>query len=501
MQKTKLAVLLKAFSKKEMKDFEKFISSSYFSSGRNTKPLFNAIKKYYPSFDSVNFTEEKIFKKLYPHKKFEGKKSLHILRVLFSDITLLAEKYLKYVNLNTGVNKHFSDISYLSMLNTRKLDSHFMKYFKDAEKSIGYVVDQDSSFFLLFMQRERKLCEYMLSRERQQETSGIMLKQCEYLLSYFLAEYFKIRAHYRTNELVYNADFNNTLLKEIMESFDFEKVMNYMKNNSIQSYPVLAVYYYSMMAQIKIEEDVYYENFKHLLKENFNHFDRVEKINLLTDLEASCWKRVNSNLPLDKHVYYRKQLIEIHKKKLKESLYKSFNMEYMNIHTFRNILIAALNVKDYQWMEKFTEKYYKELPPEYSENMYNYSMAILNFSKGNFEKSLSLMSNVKYHYFYLRIDVKNWMLQIHYELNHLEQAYSLIDSYRHFLSKNKTVSDLFKKLNADFLNCYVKLMKIKHGDRNLNLDSIKREVNGASKFIHKGWVLKKIAELENISGS
>jgi len=496
LQKTKLAAILKTFSKQEMKDFEKFISSPYFSSGRNVKPLFNAVKKFYPSFDSVNFTEEKIFRKLYPHKNFEGKKSFHILRVLFSEIVALAEKYLKYINNNNGVNKHFSDVGYLRMLNERKLDNLFLKNFKNTNKSIGDIIDQDSSLYLLLMECEKEKCEYYLNREKQQETSEVMIRQGEYLVSYFLAEIFKIRAHYRTNEIVYNADFSNSLLKEVMDNFNFEKILDYMKNNSVKSYPVIVTYYNSMMAQLNVTDDSYYKNFKILLEQNFDLFDEEEKKNLLVDLEASCWKRVNSNLPYQKHIFYQKELVEIHKKKLKEGLYKSGGIDYMSLHTFRNILIAALNVKDFKWLEEFAEEYYKELAPEYRENMYNYSMAILYFNKGDYEKSLKLMSNVKYHYFYLRIDVKNWMLQIHYELNHFEQAYSLIDSYRHFLSNNKSVSDLFKKLNSNFLNYYVKLLKIKQGDKDINLNVIKNEVSEVSKFIHKGWVLRKIEELE-----
>lgn len=83
MQKSKLITLLKTFSKEEMKNFDKFISSPYFSRGRNLKPLYNVLKKYHPSFDSPHFTEEKIFNKLYPKKKFDGKKSLHTLETLF----------------------------------------------------------------------------------------------------------------------------------------------------------------------------------------------------------------------------------------------------------------------------------------------------------------------------------------------------------------------------------------------------------------------------------
>ena len=157
--------------------------------------------------------------------------------------------------------------------------------------------------------------------------------------------------------------------------------------------------------------------------------------------------------------------------------------------------MSALNLKEYDWLEKFTKKYYSELAPEYRENMYNYSLAVLNFNRGKYEESLKLFSNIKYDYFYLKVDIKNWMLLIYYELNLNEQAYSLIDTYKHFLAKNKNLSEVFRINNLDFLNCYVLLMKCKSNKDHIMLKKIYNDITSRGKFIHKGWLLKKTEEL------
>ncbi len=65
-QDTKLIVFLKTFSKEEINDFEKFISSPYFKKVRDTLPLLKALKKYHPEFDEKKFSEEIVFNKMYP---------------------------------------------------------------------------------------------------------------------------------------------------------------------------------------------------------------------------------------------------------------------------------------------------------------------------------------------------------------------------------------------------------------------------------------------------
>jgi hypothetical protein len=96
MPKSKIVRLLQTFTKDELKDFEKFLSSPYFSTGRNLQPLFNILKKSYPFFEDRKLSEEKIYKKLFKGKPFGGKKSLHIVKVMLSDLTSLAERFLLF---------------------------------------------------------------------------------------------------------------------------------------------------------------------------------------------------------------------------------------------------------------------------------------------------------------------------------------------------------------------------------------------------------------------
>ncbi|HMQ78046.1 MAG TPA: hypothetical protein PKE39_05380 [Ignavibacteria bacterium] len=496
MKTLKLFTILKTFSSEELKLFEKFITSPYINSGRNVKPVFNVIKKYHPLYPAEKLNEEKIYRLLYKSNKTSEKKGY--IKVLLSHLTNLAVEFLKDINDENVFEKRFQEVRFLKMLNYRKLDSLYSAQYKKMSRSLPGEFDSESSPFLLYMLLQKENCNFLLDREYQQKTSDVLLKQTEYLLLYFLSEFFMNRAHYKTNEYVYNAQYEGTILNIVMNNFDFEPVMEFFRNNSPEYYPVIAIYYNSMMAQLDIENDLYFKNFRELLENNSELFNREELGNLFVDLEACCWKRLNNNITELKREFYRKELFDIYKNVLKLGLHK-YEHDYMRIHRFRNIVMAALNLKEYDWLENFTKKYHKQLAPENRDNMYNYTLAVLDFNRGRFEEALKLFSKIKYDYFYLKVDVKNWMLLIYYELNLYEQANSLIDTYKHFLAKNKNLSALFKKNNLDFLNVYIKLISFKNGNEAVSLKNITNEVSAHGKFIHKGWLLKKIEEFKKIS--
>ena len=90
MNDSKLIQILKTFSVNEIKDFEKFIASPYFSTGRNVEGLYSILKPYHPEFDSSKLDKKTVFKKLFPCDKYSEMKFKNVTTAL----TRLAEQFL-----------------------------------------------------------------------------------------------------------------------------------------------------------------------------------------------------------------------------------------------------------------------------------------------------------------------------------------------------------------------------------------------------------------------
>ncbi len=494
MKKTKLISILSTFSKEEMKKFEKFIASPFFNNGRNFIPYFKILKTYYPEFDSQDITVEKLFQILYPGKSFD-KKSAVTMRVLESQIAGLAVEFLRYNNDSKGFNKIFSQINFLSELKIRKLDSLFNSSYKSLEKLIESETDSEQDRYKL---REKLLSEkndFLLDRDRQKETSENLHLQSKYFTYSIITDILKLKLDLDVNQSVFNTDFKIDLFREFINNLDLKNIMEYIKLNSSEFHAVSAIYYNCLMAKTDVNNETYYKDFKDLLFNNIQLFSRAEKHTLFNHMISCCWRQ-NRHGNLKVNLNSNKELFELHKYLLENNMYKNDNTGFIELVFFRNIVMNALNAREIDWLENFLNKYVDELAPEQRKNMYNYGMAIVCFERNEFEKSLEFISAVEYEYFYFKVDVKTWQLRIYYELNLFEQVTSLVDTFKHFLSKNKSLSPEFRKPIDEFLKYYIQLFKIKNGDDSFSLKQIESEVSNIPNLSHKGWILRKIIELE-----
>ena len=94
------------------------------------------------------------------------------------------------------------------------------------------------------------------------------------------------------------------------------------------------------------------------------------------------------------------------------------------------------------------------------------------------------------------MDIKSWTLKIFYELAYFEQAISLMDSYRHFLSKNKSLSEHFKERHLNFLKYTGDLMKLASSRNEALLLKLKNDLNGTVNIVHRDWLLEKAGKIQ-----
>jgi hypothetical protein len=226
MQKTKLIALLKTFTKQEMKDFEKFISSPYFSPGRNLKPLFNVLKKYYPEFNSPNLTHEKIYRKLYPGKKYEKKKSEHVLQVLVSEMMSLAEKFVVYDGFESGkFGFHYYSLLADEYLDKNLLDLALKTVFRNSK-----FIDNDIKTTYYYFRRldiSSSISNILLLQMKPQERIKYYSKDMLYIYSEIFSRFTAFHNAHNLDKISYNLiRKGEELIVHFIKTFDpelFEK--------------------------------------------------------------------------------------------------------------------------------------------------------------------------------------------------------------------------------------------------------------------------------------
>ena len=87
------------------------------------------------------------------------------------------------------------------------------------------------------------------------------------------------------------------------------------------------------------------------------------------------------------------------------------------------------------------------------------------------------------------------LMAIYYETDEIEPLFSLFDSFRIFLRRNKKISQKDKKLCINLIKFVKKLTRLNSRDKQEIL-KLKEEVNDSGGVASETWLREKIAELE-----
>lgn len=489
MKDSKLLTLLKAMSSREMKEFDSFLRSPYFSKGRDLTEFFNILKPFHPGFDQPKFTIENLYKKLYPQKKFDKKISTGILYTLSSELYKICKEFLMQTGFEEDLNRR--KFYLLNKLREKKLYKEFEREYNDQDFEKENDCRGGANGFLNNYYLTHSYLEYCVESGKPRYA---------YDSIYDLGNYSALAAlnfGYRNPDLHdsaknYKIEIQYNFIDNLIENLDSEKMLENMKANNDRFYPYVAINYgIFLMSKNPLREDYYY-SLKKLIIENLSLFGKSEQYILFSILCSYCLVRVRKE---NSEIFLREEF-ELYKITFELGIYKYNVKDKINFVRFRNIVLSAYFVNEIDWLEFFAEKYLNELESVHIENMRYYCDSYINMGRKNFEKALESIIKIKFDLFIFKIELKHTMIIIFYELDYEEQAYAMIDTAKHYLSKNSDTQENVRKQENMFLKYVTLLLKIRNSKnkKELNLleNNLKKEINLNS----QKWLLEKVHELQ-----
>jgi hypothetical protein len=485
MQDSKLIEILKIFTPKEWKDFEKFVNSPYFSTGRDVSGMYAVLKKYYPDFTSDNLSKEKIFTSLFPSESFNEKK----LKNITSDLTGMAEQFL--VHESVAADSLQFDQALAKVYKNKKNDRLFYRTLTSLEKKLPVTFESDACF-IDTEKYERLLEEYYIGIHRFDKSVPIRVKYTERVILTFLVNFLRKQRDKIIIETDYNMEFRSTLIESVYESIDFKKMLTLLKEKNSEWAWFVEIYYYAFKTLQDVNDEKMFKKFQELFFENIDKFNRKEQYFIFNDFIAWIHSKDNKL-----GTFSVRDEFEIFKKMLQAGAYSPAETEFMSVLLYRNIMNMAISLSEFEWFENFIKVFTQKLKPEFRENMENLALANLLFEQGKFESSLERLGKIPYDVFIYKVDIKNLMLRIYYELDLYDPAFSMINAFRNFLSSSDEISEGFKTQHMNFLNFYNKLLKMKADNKKEDAGFLAREMEKKDSLASKHWLIKKASQIDS----
>lgn len=463
-----------------MKEFEKFISSTFFNKGRNYIPFFNQLKKFYPEFDDEKMTPEYVYSKMHPGKKFNKQ----MIWNMTSSMLTMAEDFLRYESLKK--NKFLKEQQVAGEFLERRLSSYYKKKLNEMESALDSL-GIGAEYFRHKAELEDGRMAYHFIEDTQQFLPELVKKRADYVILHFMRELSDIVGSLRTSKSMYNSRYDNTLTYKFVTNLKLDKIVEYAYGVNFKYAALLDIYYETIMLSLEFDDKQHFFRLKELFEKNHHLFTREEKQLVAAELTNYCVQKMNEG---DSSL--RQANFELDKFKLKEEIV--FISRLMPKVTFMQILGNALYVKDFEWAKTYIEEYIPKLKPSYQKPTRLLCYAYLYYVQKDYGKVLENLSKTEFIDSLDKIYVRTLYIRTYFEMKEIETLRSYFETTRHFYEKNPYVSNTLRSNNIKFISCMSRLLSAMESKDEFELEKLKKNLTEDQTIANNIWMIEKIDE-------
>lgn len=478
IESTKLAGVLNTFDKADRLAAKRFLQSPYFNSSEELLRLFSEILRLQE--------KEKPLDKLKLWKKAVGNKPYSDLRFrkYCSDLSKLMERFLaQQVFEEDEMQKKIFLLKGLSQ-EKRKADKLTSSVVNQVLRLVEDSEYRDGAYFLSQYQTQKLFYELNNYGTKRGVKSNIE-EISTYLDSFYIGEKLRLITEAESRKKLKSHEYNLAFKPEIVRLIQEHE-------SSFENLPHIAIYYQILQILSEAEADDNYFQLKHLIEQNAHYFPRDVAVDELYGAAQNyCVKQINRG-----NNSFLNELFDLFNLLINQELVVSDGE--ISPWYFRNIVFVGLRLGKYEWTEKFIVEYQQYLPEQLRENALTFNLAQLYFYQKKYNKVIQQLQFVEYDDISYNLNSKTILMATYYELDEIEPLYSLTDSFRTYLSRQRKLKKLPQSKIEDYLNLIRfirRLIKIIPGDK-ASLQKLRDDVQSTKGVVNANWLLEKIADLE-----
>lgn len=464
---TRFIEIYNTFSIKEKEEFKEFISISLFNNGRKYKGFLDNLK-----LNSEGHVEMCCIQN---NRTFYNR---------LSELTNLAVKFLTIKNLER--NKFSSEMILLDELANRNIDNFYEQKFDALKKNVSgksmsiEKINELYSINRLFLKNTSGLKNDVNKIDSYRSNSDLRFIQfISGNIDLMIQEYF----------IKQTKEPQTESHRELMfESMDIDLILNYVKSNIPEYYPVISFYSYIYKAFVELN-DSYYMKARNILTDDFINISDEFKSKLLQYLIDYQIMTMNINKKAAND-----ELFFLVNEKLNSGVFEEELRSATDNSAFINYVNNALALGKYEWVEDFINDYGNFLPAELRENGINLSNAFLSYYKKDFISCREYSGKVEKVNIYYYIFSSYLYIQASYELKKAEECYLVLKRLKEYLRTKNECDRFMVSFAQGFCNCFALLLKLNENPNRKNYMNLEYELNKKEK-IELQWIKNKLAEI------
>lgn len=475
--------VLKHLNKKQLKRLGDFINSPYHNTIEIMDKIYSEVMKTYPEFSEEKLSFTKMFKKVYPGKTYKEQ----TIRNLYSEFSRLVREFVTQIEIER--NKDFYYMFQVEGISNARCYEYANKIIEANTKKEGKraLIGPDYFFYNFRMESNYNSNLAFANKSHTKEYFSSLDGKTDNLISFFFKVLFNFATTYQILDKINKRKTDESkMINSFLSSFDTEKFLGKIdKAGNVFTDFLKIEYLLFKYSTVEMNIEQYYE-LKKLIFNNIEKFEHFEKIHIFYSAFdiVKLWL-----LPLDEK--YNIEFFELAKLFCSINVKDYESVEEVLVFEFRTIFKIAIQLYEYEWAENFLNKYINFYQTDQRQHEMDFSMGVLSFYKGEFEKSLEHFNKYPINHIRDKIDVQLFYVMNYIELKAYEPALSLITSLKQLLRESKEIPEMYFKSVENSLKYFKELILAKEKDEKVDI-AVYKEAKNAGKFHQRQYLLEKM---------
>jgi hypothetical protein len=472
MQKSNLIIFLKQFSKRDYREFKKFIRSPYFNQREDIIRLFEYLEIAIKDLSRSALDREKVFSYVYPKATFDEKR----LRHTTSHLLKLLKKYLVQTVLESEDIQ--AQLYLCKALRKKGLEVFFEKEIGNTNNSLESKDFRDSKFYFQKYQIGMEEAVYTMPQRRSGKMNFHTIAD-ELTISY-ISKMLRVSCSSQSHQTMSGQLYDLKLLPEVLsvvEAGEYLKV------------PAVALYYHAYRAIESLEKNAIddseqnFQKLKQLIDQHWKVFPASEVRDIYLFAINYCIKRLNAG---DRK--FIREAFELFRAGLKNATLLEEGI--LSSFTYKNITRLGIALQENNWVEQFLEDYKKYLHPRERENTWRYNLAFFYFQQKKYQQAMQLLIQVEFKDVLNNLDARRMLLKSYFELGEYNALDSLLDSFSRYIHRQKELG--YHRDNYLNLIRFVKKIIQTGLIDDEKIISLRKEIEATNRLAEREWLLQKL---------
>jgi hypothetical protein len=476
MTDSKLYSVLTHFDKIEQNRLRKYVRSPYFNVNEGLMSFLDILFAHINANGKADvLSKEYIWVHLYENDPFNDVR----FRKLSSDLLKLIEDFLAQEKYEKDDLQKASYL--LDAVGEGKMAKLHNSAIKSARELLKNQNQKSANFYYYQYLIEKNYYDLSEGELRRSEKSNVedIINNLDY---FYLAE--KLRL------------YNSILSRKSMISHEYhllfiDEIIEHIEKYQYDNIPPVSIYYLQCLTlmQNKEEKDEHYFKLKKLVLKYWRQFPLLEANDIFGGLLNYCSRKINQG-----NQFFVREFLEVYKEILEKNILPN---DELNPWSFKNAVLIALRLGEYDWTENYIKNYSSKLPIEFRDNAISYNLALVYFYKKEYNKVIQQLQSVEYEDIGYNLNAKSVLISVYYDTDSDDALMSLMDSFKTYLYRHKDIADNKKMHYINLMKYVRKLLKLNKGSKT-EIETIKKEMEEDRKIgiASEKWILEKLAELE-----